>query len=112
MGQEGKKQTHVTMNLFGGKTSSADELYFQKEGAKLQSEDMIRMFNTLTERCFNDCIHDFSRRKLTRIESTCVDSCTDKYFAAIIRMQSIFTQQTVLDSQRAQKMYTGGAEDE
>ena len=37
------------------------------------------MYNTLVERCFNECVNDFSKKKLGSKEELCVFRCTDKF---------------------------------
>ncbi|KAI9112265.1 hypothetical protein K1719_016788 [Acacia pycnantha] len=46
---------------------------------KLQARDSLRMYNSLVERCFVDCVDTFYRRSLTKKEETCVRRCAEKF---------------------------------
>lgn len=56
---------------------------------KLFKEYMMD-FNRLAEQCFNDCIFDFTQRKLTPKETTCQDNCVHKYFKLNQRISKRF----------------------
>ncbi len=44
-----------------------------------QVNDTMQMYSTLVSRCFKDCIHDFTSKKLTAKENKCLDKCLDKF---------------------------------
>ena len=56
---------------------------------KLFKEYMMD-FNRLAETCFNDCIFDFTQRKLTSKEEKCEDNCVQKYFKVNQRLSKRF----------------------
>ncbi len=41
---------------------------------------MMKMVSDLQNKCFTDCINDFTSSKLSSKESACVGKCVDKYF--------------------------------
>ncbi|XP_021351742.1 mitochondrial import inner membrane translocase subunit Tim9-like [Mizuhopecten yessoensis] len=49
-----------------------------------QEEDMWRAFfstyNKLTEKCFVDCVHDFTTKKVSKSETSCSLNCLKKYY--------------------------------
>ncbi|XP_053202013.1 mitochondrial import inner membrane translocase subunit Tim9-like [Panonychus citri] len=56
---------------------------------RLFKEYMID-FNRLAEQCFNDCIFDFTQRKMTSKEEKCEDNCVQKYFKVNQRLSKRF----------------------
>ncbi|KAF7845490.1 mitochondrial import inner membrane translocase subunit Tim9 [Senna tora] len=45
----------------------------------LKQNCSLRMYNSLVERCFTDCVHSFYRKSLTKQEETCVNRCAEKF---------------------------------
>ncbi|CAG8585821.1 10464_t:CDS:2 [Diversispora eburnea] len=41
--------------------------------------DFMKFYTNLVERCFNDCINDFTSKALSSKEETCIFRCTDKF---------------------------------
>ncbi|OWF51354.1 Mitochondrial import inner membrane translocase subunit Tim9 [Mizuhopecten yessoensis] len=39
----------------------------------------LSTYNKVTEHCFLDCVHDFSTRKVSQIETSCASNCLQKY---------------------------------
>ncbi|KAK2379163.1 mitochondrial import inner membrane translocase subunit TIM10 [Trifolium repens] len=46
---------------------------------QLQTRDSLRLYNSLVEKCFNNCVGTFYRSSLNRGEETCVLRCAEKY---------------------------------
>ncbi|EXC30986.1 Mitochondrial import inner membrane translocase subunit Tim9 [Morus notabilis] len=46
---------------------------------QLQIRDSLRMYNSLVERCFTDCVDTYQRKSLTKQEETCVHRCAEKF---------------------------------
>ncbi|XP_061365654.1 mitochondrial import inner membrane translocase subunit Tim9-like isoform X2 [Gastrolobium bilobum] len=46
---------------------------------QLQIRDSLKMYNSLVERCFKDCVNTFYRKSLTKQEETCVIRCAEKF---------------------------------
>ncbi|KAK7390557.1 hypothetical protein VNO78_25866 [Psophocarpus tetragonolobus] len=46
---------------------------------QLQFRDSLRMYNSLVERCFSECVDTFYRKSLTKREETCVLRCAQKF---------------------------------
>ncbi|XP_027337666.1 mitochondrial import inner membrane translocase subunit Tim9-like [Abrus precatorius] len=46
---------------------------------QLQIRDSLKMYNSLVERCFKDCVNTFYRKSLTKQEETCVLRCAQKF---------------------------------
>ncbi|KAL4441805.1 hypothetical protein ABPG77_003721 [Micractinium sp. CCAP 211/92] len=50
-----------------------------QEIEKMQVRDSLRMYNSLVERCFKDCVESFRRKDLDATEEKCVQSCAAKF---------------------------------
>lgn len=44
-----------------------------------QMKDFLRLYSSLVERCFADCVNDFTSQSLTSKEQTCVLNCSEKF---------------------------------
>ncbi|KAK9170486.1 hypothetical protein Syun_002626 [Stephania yunnanensis] len=52
----------------------------------------LRMYNTLVERCFNDCVDSFRRKSLDKQEETCVRRCAEKFLKHSMRVGMRFAE--------------------
>ena len=48
---------------------------------RMQVKDTVRLFNEMTETCFQTCVKDFLQRNLDAKEDECVDGCAKKFLA-------------------------------
>ena len=48
---------------------------------RMQVKDTVRLFNEMTETCFQTCVKDFLQRNLDSKEDECVDGCAKKFLA-------------------------------
>ncbi|XP_022756605.1 mitochondrial import inner membrane translocase subunit TIM9-like [Durio zibethinus] len=64
----------------------------------LQLRDSLRMYNSLVERCFTDCVDNFTRKTLQKQEETCVTRCAEKFLKHSMRVGLRFAE---LNSQAA-----------
>ncbi|KAB2089279.1 Mitochondrial import inner membrane translocase subunit Tim9 -like protein [Gossypium arboreum] len=64
----------------------------------LQLRDSLRMYNSLVDRCFNDCVDNFTRKTLQKQEETCVMRCAEKFLKHSMRVGLRFAE---LNSQAA-----------
>ncbi|CAJ1949282.1 unnamed protein product [Sphenostylis stenocarpa] len=46
---------------------------------QIQLRDSLRMYNSLVENCFKECVNTFYRKSLTKQEETCVYRCAQKF---------------------------------
>lgn len=44
-----------------------------------QMKDFMRLYSSLVERCFADCVNDFTSQTLSSKEQTCVGRCAEKF---------------------------------
>ncbi|KAB5531726.1 hypothetical protein POPTR_012G039100v4 [Populus trichocarpa] len=58
----------------------------------LQLRDSLKMYNSLVERCFNDCVDSFTRKSLQKQEETCVMRCAEKFMKHSMRVGMRFAE--------------------
>lgn len=44
-----------------------------------QMKDFMRLYSSLVERCFSDCVNDMTSNSLTGKEQDCVLKCSEKF---------------------------------
>ncbi|OWM82308.1 mitochondrial import inner membrane translocase subunit Tim9-like [Punica granatum] len=56
---------------------------------QLQTRDSLRLYNSLVERCFTDCVDSFWRKALGKEEERCVVHCAQKFLrvSALVGMR-------------------------
>ncbi|KAJ7961423.1 Mitochondrial import inner membrane translocase subunit Tim9 [Quillaja saponaria] len=59
---------------------------------QLQLRDSLRIYNSLVERCFTDCVDTFWRKSLTKQEETCVRRCAEKFLRQSTRVGLRFAE--------------------
>uniref|UniRef100_A0A061R1X9 Mitochondrial import inner membrane translocase subunit n=1 Tax=Tetraselmis sp. GSL018 TaxID=582737 RepID=A0A061R1X9_9CHLO len=59
-----------------------------------QIKDSLRMYNSLVERCFVDCVDSFRRKDLDKDEEKCVTRCAEKFIKATGRTGQRFAELT------------------
>ncbi|CAN1149180.1 Mitochondrial import inner membrane translocase subunit Tim9 [Linum perenne] len=63
----------------------------------MPEEDKIRMASMIDQlqirdRCFTDCVDDFSRKSLKKQEDTCVQRCAEKFLKHSMRVGMRFAE--------------------
>eukprot|EP00897_Mesotaenium_endlicherianum_P006715 jgi/Mesen1/6071/ME000031S05342 len=58
----------------------------------LQMRDSLRMYNSLVEKCFNNCVEGFRRKTLDKTEETCVRRCAEKFLKHTARVSLRFAE--------------------
>ncbi|KAF7143843.1 hypothetical protein RHSIM_Rhsim05G0192800 [Rhododendron simsii] len=53
---------------------------------------ILRMYNSLVERCFTDCVDTFRRKSLDKQEETCVRRCAEKFLKHSMRVGMRFAE--------------------
>ncbi|GAB2272513.1 protein transporter tim9 [Dionaea muscipula] len=72
--------------------SEEDKLRMAAMVEQLQIRDSLRMYNTLVERCFMDCVDSFRRKTLDKQEETCVRRCAEKFLKHSMRVGLRFAE--------------------
>lgn len=52
----------------------------------------LRMYNSLVERCFTDCVDSFRRKTLDKQEESCVRRCAEKFLKHSMRVGMRFAE--------------------
>eukprot|EP00216_Chloropicon_sp_CCMP2111_P003322 CAMPEP_0198234770 /NCGR_PEP_ID=MMETSP1446-20131203/687_1 /TAXON_ID=1461542 ORGANISM="Unidentified sp, Strain CCMP2111" /NCGR_SAMPLE_ID=MMETSP1446 /ASSEMBLY_ACC=CAM_ASM_001112 /LENGTH=103 /DNA_ID=CAMNT_0043915591 /DNA_START=128 /DNA_END=439 /DNA_ORIENTATION=+ len=58
----------------------------------MQTRDSLRMYNSLVERCFKDCVDSFRRKNLDGNEERCVSKCCEKFLKHSARVSVRFAE--------------------
>ena len=68
-----------------------DEAQQQAEMEQIKTfRDFMSNYNKLSEICFDDCVWDFTTRKVLNKESTCALNCAEKYLKMNQRVSARF----------------------
>lgn len=70
----------------------ADKVKMAQMIDRLQVTDSLRMYNSLVERCFTDCVDSFRRKSLDKQEETCVRRCAEKFLKHSMRVGLRFAE--------------------
>ncbi|KAK9688351.1 protein transporter tim9 [Basidiobolus ranarum] len=73
--------------------SPAERSHMEQILQEKQMKDFMRLYSSLVQRCFNDCIKDFTTKALTTKEDTCVGRCIDKFLKHNDRIGQRFAEQ-------------------
>ncbi|XP_037097906.1 mitochondrial import inner membrane translocase subunit Tim9 isoform X1 [Syngnathus acus] len=57
-----------------------------------QFKEFLGTYNKLTENCFMDCVKDFTSREVRPEESSCSESCLQKYLKMTQRISMRFQE--------------------
>ena len=76
----------------------------------MQVEDSVRMFNRVTEHCFQGCIDSYHSKSLDGGESKCIDVCAKKFLALTARVGQRFQEHQAAQEQQSQQAPTGAAQ--
>jgi len=60
---------------------------------KKQMKEFMTMYSRLVQRCFDDCVNDFTTKSLISREEGCVMRCVDKYLKGSERLGARFQEQ-------------------
>jgi len=52
----------------------------------------LRMYNSLVQRCFSDCVDSFTRKNLGKQEENCVRKCAEKFLKHSMRVGLRFAE--------------------
>ncbi|GKZ18382.1 protein transporter tim9 [Aspergillus brasiliensis] len=58
-----------------------------------QMKEFMTMYSKLVQRCFDDCVNDFTTKSLTNREEGCVLRCVDKFMKGSARLNERFQEQ-------------------
>ncbi|KAI9673344.1 MAG: protein transporter tim9 [Trizodia sp. TS-e1964] len=82
--------------------NATEQREFQTRMEKKQMKEFMTMYSKLVQRCFDDCVNDFTTKSLLSKEEGCVMRCVDKYLKGSERLGQRFQEQN------AAMMQSGG----
>ncbi|XP_046337585.2 mitochondrial import inner membrane translocase subunit Tim9-like [Haliotis rufescens] len=62
------------------------------ESTVKQFREFLSSYNKLSEQCFQDCVNDFTTRKVLDGESSCSTNCLEKYLKLTQRISQRFQE--------------------
>jgi len=71
----------------------AEQRELQGRMERKQVKDFMNLYSNLVQRCFNDCVNDFTSKSLASKEEACVFRCVDKFMKASERLGERFQEQ-------------------
>ncbi|CAL1269188.1 unnamed protein product [Larinioides sclopetarius] len=81
---------------------SATEEPTMTEAEQIQQfRDFLISYNKLSERCFRDCVHDFTVRHVRDKEDRCALNCMEKYMKMNQRISQRFQEFQILSNENA-----------
>ncbi|VWU49728.1 mitochondrial import inner membrane translocase subunit TIM9, putative [Hepatocystis sp. ex Piliocolobus tephrosceles] len=72
--------------------SKSDREKIMRKINKAEYEDTMNTYNSIVERCFNECISSFRSKELDTYENNCILNCVKKYSLFSQRISMKFTQ--------------------
>ncbi|KAK5124714.1 protein transporter tim9 [Meristemomyces frigidus] len=76
-----------------GGLNAAEQRELQGRMEQKQMKDFMNMYSNLVQRCFNDCVTDFTTKSLLGKEEGCVMRCVDKFLKSSERLGERFQEQ-------------------
>lgn len=64
------------------------------------TQSQPQMYSNLVQRCFNDCVNDFTSKSLLGKEEGCVMRCVDKFMKSSERLGERFQEQNAQMAQQ------------
>jgi len=82
--------------------TASEQRELQNRMEKKQMKEFMTMYSRLVQRCFDDCVNDFTTKSLVSREEGCVMRCVDKYLKGSERLGQRFQEQNAAMMQSGQ----------
>ncbi|KAI9854257.1 MAG: protein transporter tim9 [Vezdaea acicularis] len=82
--------------------NSAEQRELQSRMEKKQMKEFMTMYSKLVQKCFDDCVNDFTTKSLQSREEGCVMRCVDKQLKGSERLGTRFQEQNAAMMQSGQ----------
>ncbi|KAI9748677.1 MAG: protein transporter tim9 [Lichina confinis] len=82
--------------------NAAEQRELQGRVEKRQMKEFMTMYGKLVQRCFDDCVQDFTSKSLQTREEGCVLRCVDKYLKGTERLGQRWQEQNAAMMQSGQ----------
>ncbi|KAI5295404.1 protein transporter tim9, partial [Ascosphaera pollenicola] len=60
---------------------------------KKQMKEFMTVYSNIVQRCFEDCVNDFTTKSLVGKEEGCINRCFDKFMKGSERVNQRFQEQ-------------------
>ncbi|KXT10454.1 hypothetical protein AC579_7898 [Pseudocercospora musae] len=80
--------------------NAAEQRELQGRMERKQTKEFMNMYSNLVQRCFNDCVTDFTSKSLQSKEEGCVMRCVDKFLKSSERLGERFQEENAAMAQR------------
>ncbi|GLI81314.1 Mitochondrial import inner membrane translocase subunit tim9 [Penicillium cataractarum] len=67
-----------------------------------QLKEFMTMYSKMVQRCFDDCVNDFTTKSLINREEQCIMRCVDKHLKSSQRLNERFQEQNAAMMQSGQ----------
>ncbi|KAI9008233.1 Tim10/DDP family zinc finger-domain-containing protein [Gaertneriomyces semiglobifer] len=85
---------------FGGRGDQAQMMALIEQK---QMKDFLHMYSTLVDRCFRNCVNDFTSTALSSEENSCIDRCFQKFIKHSERVGFRFSEENILLQHKQEK---------
>ncbi|KAI9813450.1 MAG: protein transporter tim9 [Pycnora praestabilis] len=82
--------------------NASEQRELQTRMEKKQMKEFMTMYSKLVQRCFDDCVDDFTTKTLHSREEGCVMRCVDKHLKGSERLGQRFQEQNAAMMQSGQ----------
>ncbi|KAI9841410.1 MAG: protein transporter tim9 [Thelocarpon superellum] len=82
--------------------NASEQRELQGRMEKRQMKEFMTMYGKLVQRCFDDCVDDFTTKTLHSREEGCVMRCVDKFLKGSERLGQRWQEQNVAMMQSGQ----------
>ncbi|KAG5356826.1 Mitochondrial import inner membrane translocase subunit TIM9 [Yarrowia sp. C11] len=73
--------------------NNREQQEFQQLVEQKQMKDFMRLYSSLVQRCFTDCVNDFTSKALSSREEACLEKCSEKFLKHSERVGQRFQEQ-------------------
>ncbi|KAI9678051.1 MAG: protein transporter tim9 [Caeruleum heppii] len=82
--------------------NASEQRELQGRIEKRQMKEFMTMYGKLVQRCFDDCVNDFTTKSLHSKEEGCVMRCVDKFLKGSERLGQRWQEQNAAMMQSGQ----------
>ncbi|KAJ5121746.1 mitochondrial import inner membrane translocase subunit tim9 [Penicillium atrosanguineum] len=82
--------------------SASEQREFASRMERKQMKEFMTMYSKMVQRCFDDCVNDFTTKSLINREEQCIMRCVDKHLKGSARLQERFQEQNAAMMQGGQ----------
>ncbi|OQE19102.1 hypothetical protein PENSTE_c016G02409 [Penicillium steckii] len=73
--------------------NASEQREFASRMERKQLKEFMTMYSKMVQRCFDDCVNDFTTKSLVNREEQCIMRCVDKQLKGSARLNERFQEQ-------------------